>query len=284
MNRLYKVFCRYGKTLEVEPFWSDMADLKRGRIVVVRTARGRELAQVMTAPEPAEETSLPDHPRVVRAATVDDLERQRELQNVRERSARDFCLREVARLGLKMRLLEVEYLFGGEKILFYYVAQRRVDFRELVRILARHYRTRIEMKQIGIRDAARLLLDYSHCGRPLCCRSFLQRFDPVTVRTARLQKTTLDPGKISGACGRLMCCLLFENDFYEEMARSLPERGERVRTADGEGVVFGRNVIQQTVMVALDGGDRRTYAAGSVERIGPPPGRDGDDEKSPPEE
>jgi cell fate regulator YaaT (PSP1 superfamily) len=168
-----------------------------------------------------------------------------------------------------MRLLDVEYLFGGEKILFYYVAPERVDFRELVRILAHKYHTRIEMRQLGVRDAARLVLDFSHCGEELCCRRFLKEFKPVSVRTARLQKTTLDPSKISGACGRLMCCLLYEDFLYAELKKNIPEREEKVRTERGEAVVIGYNIIEQTVTVQYEGGERETLPASQIVRIAP---------------
>lgn len=268
-RQFYRLFCRYGKTLVVEEFFCDIMDLRRGDVVVARTQRGRELATVLSNPEPADLDKLPDFPRIVRKTTIDDMERQKELQNVREPSAFSFCSEQVEKLGLKMRLLTTEYIFGGEKIIFYYVAPQRVDFRELVRILARRYRTRIEMRQVGVRDAARLMLDVGHCGLPICCRVFIKRFAPVTVKTARLQKTTLDPTKISGACGRLMCCLLYEDQIYAELAKGMPERGERVRTPAGEGEVIGRNIILQTVTVLLEGGERQAFSPSEIVRLEP---------------
>jgi len=276
-RQFYRLYCRHGKMLIVEQFFSDLGDLRRGEVVVARTQRGRELATVLTEPEPVDIEKMPDFPRVVRRATVDDMERQKELQNVREPSAFDFCNEQVEKLGLKMRLLTTEYIFGGEKIIFYYVAPQRVDFRELVKLLARRYRTRIEMRQVGIRDAARLMLDFGHCGLPICCRAFIKRFAPVTVRTARLQKTTLDPTKISGACGRLMCCLLYEDEIYAELAKGMPVRGERVKTPSGEGEVIGRNIILQTVTVLLSEGERETFPLSEIERLEPQP-------EQPPEE
>ena len=268
-RRYFSLYCRHGKMLTVEEFFSDIGDLKSGDVVVARTQRGRELATVLTKPRPADIDRLPDFPRVVRRATVDDMERRKELENIREPDAFKFCNEQVEKLGLRMRLLTTEYIFGGEKIVFYYVAPQRVDFRELVRALARRYRTRIEMRQVGVRDAARLMLDVGHCGLPICCRTFIKRFAPVTVKTARLQKTTLDPTKISGACGRLMCCLLYEDQLYEELAKGMPERGERVKTPSGEGEVIGRNIILQTVTVALAEGERATFHINDIVRLEP---------------
>jgi len=268
--KVHRVFCRYGKTIELEECFTDMDDVHRGDIVIIRTSEGRRIGTALTPSEFLEEKeSLPEYPRVLRKATLDDIERQKELQNVRETKAKNFCNEQIKELGLNMKLLDVEYLFGGEKILFFYVSPQRVDFRELVRRLARQFRTRIEMRQLGIRDAARLMLDCGHCGRELCCRTFLKNLKPVSVKTARIQKTTIDPNKISGACGRLMCCLLYEDELYVELKKSIPNRGERVRTERGEAEVLGYNIIQQTVTVQYENLERQTLPVSEVERISP---------------
>lgn len=268
--KVYRLYCHYGKMIEEDVFSTDMSDVKRGDVVVVRTKEGRRIALAMTPSELSEDMErLPEYPRVLRKATLDDIERQKELQSVREVKAREFCNEQIKELKLNMRLLDVEYLFGGEKILFFYVSPQRVDFRELVRRLARQFKTRIEMRQLGIRDAARLMLDCGHCGRELCCRMFLRDLKPVSVKTARLQKTTIDPTKISGACGRLMCCLLFEDALYSELKKTIPNRGESVRTPRGGAKVIGYNIIQQTVTVQYEGGERETLSATDIERIAP---------------
>lgn len=267
---VYRVFCRYGKTLGLDECFTDMDDVRRSDIVVIRTPEGRRTAVAMTPSEILEgKESLPEYPRILRKATLDDIERQKELQDVRETKAKDFCNEQIKELGLNMKLLDVEYLFGGEKILFFYVSPRRVDFRELVRRLAKQFRTRIEMRQLGIRDAARLMLDCGHCGRELCCRTFLRDLKPVSVKTARIQKTTVDPNKISGACGRLMCCLLYEDELYSELKRNIPNRGECVRTERGEAEVLGYNIIQQTVTVQFENHERQTLPVSEIERITP---------------
>jgi len=268
--KVYRVFCRYGKTLELVECFTDMDDVRRGDTIIIRTSEGRRIGAALTPSEFLEEKeSLPEYPRILRKATLDDIERQKELQDVRETKAKDFCNEQIKELGLRMKLLDVEYLFGGEKILFFYVSPQRVDFRELVRRLARQFRTRIEMRQLGIRDAARLMLDCGHCGRELCCRTFLKNLKPVSVKTARIQKTTIDPNKISGACGRLMCCLLYEDELYTELRKGIPNRGERVRTERGEAEVLGYNIIQQTVTVQFENMERQTLPVSEIERISP---------------
>src|SRR2546421_11896163 len=147
----------------------------------------------------------------------------------------DTCSRFVATRHLQMELVDVEHLFGGERIIFYFLAEKRVDFRELVKDLARTFQTRIELRQIGVRDEAKLKADYGDCGKPVCCNTHMSVMPPVSMRMAKLQKSTLDPSKISGRCGRLKCCLRFEQDVYEEFQQSLPPVGSRVLTAKGQG-------------------------------------------------
>jgi cell fate regulator YaaT (PSP1 superfamily) len=159
-----------------------------------------------------------------------------------------------------MELVDVEHLFGGERIVFYFLAEKRVDFRELVKDLAREFRTRIEMRQIGIRDEAKLLADYGDCGKPVCCNTHMYVMPPVSMRMAKLQKSTLDPSKISGRCGRLKCCLRFEQDVYEEFQKELPQPGSRVVTAKGQGRVLAQEILARKVLVEFEDGRRLPVA------------------------
>jgi cell fate regulator YaaT (PSP1 superfamily) len=163
----------------------------------------------------------------------------------------DFCKKKIQERNLPMKLASVEHLLGGSKIIFYFLAEGRVDFRELVKDLAQEYHTRIEMRQIGVRDEARLLADYEHCGRELCCKTFIKNLEPVTMKMAKNQKATLDPTKISGRCGRLMCCLRFEDSVYEDMKSGLPGLGVLVATPEGEGEVVAQDAEKKVVTVAL---------------------------------
>ena len=163
-----------------------------------------------------------------------------------------------------MKLASVEHLYGTKKIIFYYLANGRIDFRELVKDLAKEYQARIEMKQIGVRDEARLLADYEHCGRELCCRSYLKNLEPVTMKMAKNQKATLDPSKISGRCGRLMCCLRYEDRVYEELKNSLPKKGSVVKTIKGTGEVVNYDVLQQQVVIETENRSRQTVSVGEI--------------------
>lgn len=197
-----------------------------------------------------------------------------------------FCNSRIEANNLKMNLVGVEYLFDGEKIIFYFLAEGRVDFRALVRDLAKKYRTRIEMKQIGVRDEARLLADYEHCGRPLCCKSFLGSLEPVTMKMAKCQKTTLDPSKISGRCGRLMCCLRFEDHVYQDLIRRLPRRGAVVRLKSGRASVLSQDILLQKVAVETESRQRMVVHTSEIIEVvspdrrpqrGPKQGNKGDE-------
>jgi cell fate regulator YaaT (PSP1 superfamily) len=188
--------------------------------------------------------------RVLRLANTQDLIDYRHLEN----SAREevtYCRQEIRALNLPMKLVTVEHLLGGERIIFYFASESRVDFRELVRRLAWQYRTRIEMRQVGARDEARLVGDLERCGRPCCCQRFLKDLKPVSMRMAKTQKATLDPSKISGRCGRLMCCLRYEDPGYEELRRKLPRKNTFVRTANVVGRVVDSQILTQLVRLAL---------------------------------
>jgi hypothetical protein len=171
----------------------------------------------------------------------------------------------IEQAGLSMTLIDVEMLLGGERIVFYFMAEGRVDFRELVRELAGEFHTRIEMRQVGARDEARLVADYEKCGQHCCCKQFLKVLKPVSMRNAKIQKATLDPSKISGRCGRLMCCLRYEEQTYDDLRKRLPHRNRRVMTEDGLGTVVNTQILTQLVLVNLDSSPQR--AAYPVENI-----------------
>lgn len=234
-------------------FRTSIADLRAGEAVLVRTERGMELGEVVSGSQETERdrkflgTAL-------RRINDQDEGRVRRIQEELEPSAFEFCNQKIAELELPMKLIAVEHLFGGDKIIFYFVSETRVDFRELVKALASKYHTRIEMRQIGVRDEARLLGTIGHCGLELCCRKHLKDLEAVNMRMAKMQKTTLDPVKISGLCGRLMCCLRFEDQLYQELASRLPPRGKRIRTPRGEGIVISHDILQQKVRVKTEHG------------------------------
>src|SRR5207302_3344491 len=182
------------------------------------------------------------------------------------RSAFDACREFIARRRLQMDLVDVEAIFGRERMVFYYLAEKRVDFRELVKDLARAMQTRVEMRQIGVRDEAKLLADYGDCGKPVCCNTHLSKMPPVSMRMAKVQKTTLDPSKISGRCGRLKCCLRYEFDTYQALERELPAVGSRVVTHQGQGRVLALEVLARKVVVEFE--DRRRIVVGPNEILG----------------
>lgn len=237
----------------------------RGQDVVVRTDRGLELGTVLSAASPRamQMLSEPTHGRIVRVLTERDrIERDR----IRELEAKELqsCARFVAQRSLQMELVNVEHLFGGERIIFYFLAEKRVDFRDLVKDLAREHQTRIEMRQIGVRDEAKLLADYGDCGKPVCCNTHMVTMPPVSMKMAKLQKSTLDPSKISGRCGRLKCCLRFEQDVYEELQAELPPVGSRVLTAKGQGRVLAQEILARKVLVEFEDGRRLPVAVAEV--------------------
>lgn len=229
----------------------------RGQNVVIRTERGLETAEVLCQASPQTLAMLqePTKGQIVRVQTADDAALAQSLHE-REEAAFQKCKAFVRDRSLQMDLIDVEWLFGGERIVFYFVAEKRVDFRELVRDLAREFHTRIEMRQVGVRDEAKLLADYGDCGKPVCCNSHMAVMPPVSMRMAKLQKSTLDPSKISGRCGRLKCCLRFEQDVYEEFQKDLPNPGARVVTAKGKGRVLAQEILARKVLVEFEDGRR----------------------------
>jgi len=210
--------------------------------------------------------------RILREATAADLAEYAHIQ-AENRQKRNFCQDLADRHRLPMQAVECETLFGGERIIFYFLSEERIDFREVVKELAHEYRTRIEMRQVGARDEARLLADYETCGREVCCKVFLKTLRPISMRMAKLQKATLDPSQVSGRCGRLKCCLRYEHVAYEELDKQLPRNGLRIRTNHGEGVVVNRQILTQLVQIRKDDGAMITVVAEDSTGVGvsPPP-------------
>ncbi|MDR1558528.1 MAG: stage 0 sporulation family protein [Clostridiales bacterium] len=241
-------FKKVGKIYFFDP--GDM-EIDRGTPVIVETARGVEYGytEIGRRPEPDEHVVQPLK-KVMRIATEDDT-RQLEANKRREEEAFDICLEKIKQHGLDMKLIEVELTFDQNKIIFYFTSDGRVDFRELVKELASIFRIRIELRQIGVRDEAKILNGIGICGLTLCCATFLGEFQPVSIKMAKEQSLSLNPTKISGICGRLMCCLKYEEDTYEFLNRGLPNTGDIVRTPDGDGEILSVNVLRQIVKAAV---------------------------------
>jgi len=243
-----------------------------GSKLVVRSHRGTEMAELLTSTCPnsgcgssvsrkemleyIENSGGKDYPfftggKVVRIATMEDMDKQAKLEQSKHGLKMDARQR-AEKLGLDMRIVDAEPILGGEKLTFFYTAEHRVDFRALVQELAAEHRTRIELRQVGARDEARLTADYEKCGQYCCCKNFLKVLKPVSMRSAKVQKATLDPLKISGRCGRLMCCLRYEDQTYSQLKKNLPNRKKRVGTPEGDGIVIDSQILTQLVRVRLD--------------------------------
>ena len=226
--------------------------LEKGGHVVVETARGVECGEVVIPnKQVSDETLVRPLKPVLRAANPEDLKRARENAE-REQKAMVLCQERIAAHKLDMKLVDVEYTFDNSKILFYFTADGRVDFRELVKDLASVFRTRIELRQIGVRDEAKMLGGLGICGRPFCCSQFLGDFQPVSIKMAKEQGLSLNPTKISGTCGRLMCCLKYEQEAYESLLRITPKQGATVNTPDGRGQVVDANLLTGVIKVRLE--------------------------------
>jgi cell fate regulator YaaT (PSP1 superfamily) len=249
-----------------------VADVKPGDAVVARTERGVEYALVLTAPEPRAPGEPAPAVEVLRHANDEDGRKQAEIDREGRSSEYRYCQEQIAALKLPMKVVRVEKILGGGRLIFYFLSEGRVDFRDLVRELARQYRMRIELKQIGARDEAKVLGDVSYCGRELCCSSWIREMRPVTMKMAKNQKSTLDPTKISGMCGRLLCCLRYEDDVYTELRSELPRRGARVRLKDSgdTGLVLHQEVLASKCVVLLDRGGTATVAGAALEPETPP--------------
>ncbi|MBO8172655.1 MAG: stage 0 sporulation family protein [Bacillaceae bacterium] len=242
---------RFKKAGKIYYFDPGEFDVRKGDHVIVETARGIEYGQVVIGKKKvSEEDVVLPLKNVIRIAGDNDA-RQVEENKKAAREAFDICLEKIADHGLEMKLVDVEYTFDRNKIIFYFTADGRVDFRELVKDLAAVFRTRIELRQIGVRDQAKMLGGIGPCGRILCCSTFLGDFEPVSIKMAKDQNLSLNPAKISGLCGRLMCCLKYENDNYESAREELPEIGSEVVTSAGHGQVVGLNILERKVQVDL---------------------------------
>lgn len=239
----------------------------RDQKVVIRTDRGHELGEVLCAATDRSAKFLenPVRGEVIRVALPEDLEASERLAIVKQ-DGFVACRDCIAKRKLQMDLIDVEPILGGERLVFYYLAEKRVDFRDLVKDLARTFQTRIEMRQIGVRDEAKLLADYGDCGKPVCCNTHLSRMPPVSMRMAKVQKTTLDPSKISGRCGRLKCCLRYEFDTYQALERELPTVGSKVITERGPGRVLALEILARKVVVEFE--DRRRIVVGADDILG----------------
>ncbi len=226
-------------------------DLKAGEHVIVETARGIEYGLVTQSVREVDESEIvaPLKP-VIRRADAEDDARYRANEEKKQK-ALDICAEKIAKHGLDMKLVDVEYLFDGSKVIFYFTSDGRVDFRELVKDLASVFRMKIELRQIGVRDETKMKGGIGCCGRDLCCHAWLPDFEPVSIKMAKVQNLSLNPIKISGICGRLMCCLQYENDNYVDMKKGMPDVSERIGTPDGDAIVFDVNILEDRIKTRL---------------------------------
>ena len=233
-------------------------EVKRGDQVIVETARGVEFGNVVMGPKEVKDEEITQPLKtVIRLATEDD-RRVEEKNRKKEKEAFQICLEKIHKHGLEMKLIDAEYTFDNNKMLFYFTADGRIDFRELVKDLAAVFKTRIELRQIGVRDETKILGGIGICGRPLCCHTYLSEFAPVSIKMAKEQNLSLNQTKISGVCGRLMCCLKNEQETYEALNKSLPGTGDTVTLPDGlQGIVHSVNVLRQRVKVIVEVNDEK---------------------------
>ena len=244
-------FRRGGKIYHFDP--GDHT-FKRDDFVIVHTEQGVGLGQVVEGPFPKDPRVHPKEIKTIdRPATEEEI--QTHLANLDvEKDAKRYCLERIAAHNLAMNLVDVEYYFDGSRIIFYFTAEGRVDFRELLKDLVRRLRTRVELRQIGIRNQAKMVGGLGSCGRPLCCASFLKNFHAVSIKMAKEQNLSLNPTKISGACGRLMCCLQYEYDTYREYKKDMPKLGKKIDIPEGRGKVIRQNVMERTVTILMEDG------------------------------
>ena len=257
MKRIIGVrFKRLGKIYFFDPKW---LEVKKGENVIVETSQGEEIAEVVVPNRLVEEEKITTPlKKVLRLASQRDLKHAEECRK-KEKEAFEVCKKKIKEHGLEMTLTDVEYKFDNSKILFYFTADGRIDFRELVKDLAAIYKTRIELRQIGVRDEVKRIGGNGVCGRELCCCSFLRDFETVSIKMAKEQNISLNPSKISGNCGRLMCCLKYEQDVYEDKLKRLPNVGAIVKTPDGEGEIDTIEILKEVVRVKFKNGDIYNY-------------------------
>ena len=257
MKRIIGVrFKRLGKIYFFDPKW---LEVKKGENVVVETAQGEEIAEVVIPNRMIDEEKLANPlKKVLRLASTRDLKHAEDCRK-KEKEAFELCNKKIKEHKLEMTLTDVEYKFDNSKILFYFTADGRIDFRDLVKDLAAVYKTRIELRQIGVRDEVKRIGGNGVCGRELCCCSFLNDFETVSIKMAKEQNISLNPSKISGNCGRLMCCLKYEQDVYEDKLSRIPKVGSIVKTEDGEGIVESIETLKEIIRVKLKDGDETFY-------------------------
>lgn len=249
---------RFKKAGKIYYFDPHIIDINKSDFVIVETIRGVEFGEVVVGPkEVSEEDIVAPLKKVIRVATEEDEIRNQENKE-KEREAFDICLEKVQKHGLDMKLTDVEYTFDNNKIIFYFTADGRVDFRELVKDLASIFKTRIELRQIGVRDESKMLGGIGPCGRSLCCSTWLGDFEPVSIKMAKEQNLSLNPLKISGICSRLFCCLKYEHEMYQQIIEKLPGIGSVVLTPVGEGIVEETNVLLEQIKVKVKNLDDNT--------------------------
>jgi cell fate regulator YaaT (PSP1 superfamily) len=261
-----KYVVRHGVMRNLGVFYTRGGDTHaRGQQVIARTSRGLEAGEVLceATDEAVAQLVDPKQGQILRRVSDDDV---RELRKMFEQERREYaiCQERIKELALQMQLADVEHLYGGERVVIYYLAEDRIDFRDLVKVLAKEFQTRIEMRQIGVRDEAKLLADYGDCGKPVCCNTHLSEMPPVSMKMAKLQRATLDPSKISGRCGRLKCCLRYEYDTYQSLQRDLPPVGAEVVTTTGRGRVLAQEILAAQVLIETEDMRRIVVSASDV--------------------
>lgn len=250
-------------------YYFDPTDLKieKGNYVVVETARGIEFGEcVIGIKEVREEDIVAPLKSVIRIASQEDIDKHFD-NKAKEEAAFNICFNKIQEHKLTMKLIDVEYTFDNNKVIFYFTADGRVDFRELVKDLATIFKTRIELRQIGVRDEAKMLGGLGPCGRPMCCSTFLGDFASVSIKMAKEQNLSLNPTKISGICGRLMCCLNYEQSTYEDIRKRMPKVGSIVKTSEGTGEVFSNNTVKESVKVKLRKGEEEILEEFKIENV-----------------
>jgi len=285
-----KMLVRYGKTGTIGWFVHEEKNMPKAQSkVMIKTERGLEIGEVVgrfcykscvfkkTEEAVVEyygvgqaECPVTAGGKFVRYATEQDMSEVHHI-NIGAKEELLRCKQIIAELSLSMKPVDIEHIFGGERIIFYFTAENRIDFRELVKRLAKEFQTRIEMRQVGSRDAAKITADIEVCGQPCCCQRFLKILKPVNMKMAKLQKATLDPSKISGYCGRLKCCLRYEDHTYRDLVKRLPRKKARVKTSQGEGTVIDAQVLTQLVSIRTDDGTIFAVPVEEVEILGLPP-------------
>ena len=257
-------FKKAGKIYYFDP--ADM-NIQKDTYVVVETARGIEFGDCVIGIKEINENDIVSPLKsVLRIATNEDIEKHFKNKD-KEKDAFDICLKKIQEHGLTMKLIDVEYTFDNNKVIFYFTADGRVDFRDLVKDLATIFKTRIELRQIGVRDEAKMLGGLGPCGRPMCCSSFLGDFASVSIKMAKEQNLSLNPTKISGICGRLMCCLNYEQSTYEDIRKRMPKVGSIVKTSEGTGEVFSNNIVKESIKVKLKKGEEEVLEEFKIDNI-----------------